>query len=515
MPYLAGDMAGAGRLLDEALFHARRAGQAKLVIELRATLLPMRLYLATPLDRLRAEALGLVTDARSAGRRSAEAAAQVTLGEVAWLQDDLDAAEGHFAEGNRLSLEVGFTRKRLWSLLGRSQVAIARDQPDQALRLAQEAVALTTQADGSADVEAELHLAEACLAGADPGGAAAAVARAWAVLQEVDVFSRARLQRTEAKLALASGDPARAVALLERSLAALETTGHRLDQLHTLAELAPALRRVGHAEEAGAVASARPGDHHGRPRPGPPADPGRGGKGLGDDPTAIPGRGGGAAPGARPEPDLPPWAARRPGPAGQAGDPVRLPGGQLPDAPGRTRRPRAGADRRRGGDRLPVRGGELVHTIIRAGNLIGELALLNDGRRTAGARATSPTTAWAIGRDPFWGFLEANPPASSALLRQVAARLATREALIDDLLSLDVKSRLAKVLLGLADEHGQPDPDGGTRISLRLTHRDLAGMVGASRENVSRALGAFRKRGFIDYDSDSIRLRNPDALRLT
>jgi len=65
----------------------------------------------------------------------------------------------------------------------------------------------------------------------------------------------------------------------------------------------------------------------------------------------------------------------------------------------------------------------------------------------------------------------------------------------------------------LAADHGRPDPDGGTRISLHLTHRDLAGMVGASRENVSRALGAFRKRGFIDYDSDAIHLRNPDALR--
>jgi CRP/FNR family cyclic AMP-dependent transcriptional regulator len=162
----------------------------------------------------------------------------------------------------------------------------------------------------------------------------------------------------------------------------------------------------------------------------------------------------------------------------------------------------------------PVRGGgELVHSIMRAGQLIGELALLNDGRRTAGARATSPTTAWALGRDPFWGFLETNSRASSALLRQVAGRLANREALIDDLLSLDVKSRLAKVLLGLAAGHGEPDPGGGTRISLHLTHRDLAGMVGASRENVSRALGSFRKRGFIDYDSDAIRLHNSDALR--
>jgi len=163
---------------------------------------------------------------------------------------------------------------------------------------------------------------------------------------------------------------------------------------------------------------------------------------------------------------------------------------------------------------VPTRGdGDRAELTARAGQLIGELALLNDGRRTAGARATSPTTAWAIGRDPFWGFLEANPAASSALLRQVAARLADREALIDDLLSLDVKSRLAKALLGLAADYGEPDPEGGTRIALRLTHRDLAGMVGASRENVSRALGAFRKRGFIDYDSDAIHLRNPEALR--
>ena len=259
VPYLAGDLAGAGRLLDEALVHARRAGQAKLVIELRATLLPLRLYLATPLDRLRAEALGLAADARSAGRRSAEAAAQVTLGEVAWLQDDLDTAEGHFAAGNRLSLEVGFTRKRLWSLLGLTQVAIARGRPETARRLAQEAIELTTQPDGTADVEAELHLAEACLADADLGEAGAAVARAWAVLQEVDVFSRARLQRTEARLAAASGDPAGAVALLERSLAALEATGHRLDQLHSLADLAPALRRAGRDDEADAAAK-RAGD---------------------------------------------------------------------------------------------------------------------------------------------------------------------------------------------------------------------------------------------------------------
>jgi CRP/FNR family transcriptional regulator, cyclic AMP receptor protein len=162
----------------------------------------------------------------------------------------------------------------------------------------------------------------------------------------------------------------------------------------------------------------------------------------------------------------------------------------------------------------PVRGGaEWVHRIVQAGQLVGELALLTDGRRTAGVRATSPTTAWAIGRDDFWAFLDATPGASSALLRQVAELLADREALLDDLLSLDVKGRLAKALLGLAERHGEPGPAGGVRVTVHLTHRELAGMVGASRENVSRALAAFRRRGFVDYDGASLRLLDLEALR--
>jgi CRP/FNR family transcriptional regulator, cyclic AMP receptor protein len=162
----------------------------------------------------------------------------------------------------------------------------------------------------------------------------------------------------------------------------------------------------------------------------------------------------------------------------------------------------------------PARAGaEQIHSIMGRGELLGELALLAKGRRTAGARATSPTVAWAIGRDAFWAFLEGNPSGSSALLRQVAALLAAREALIDDLLSLDVKGRLAKALLGLAERHGRPDGKGGTVIGVRLTHRDLAGMVGASRENVSRALAAFRKRGLVDYDASAIRLLDREALR--
>jgi len=162
----------------------------------------------------------------------------------------------------------------------------------------------------------------------------------------------------------------------------------------------------------------------------------------------------------------------------------------------------------------PARGGsEQVHRIIGPGQLFGELALLSGGRRTAGARATSASTVWAIERDAFWAFLDATPPAQAALLRLVVSLLADREAMIDDLLSLDVRGRLAKALLTLADRHGRRQGQGQVTIPVHLTHRDLAGMVGASRENVSRALAAFRRRGFVDYDAEAIRLLDPEALR--
>ncbi|HZD74436.1 MAG TPA: Crp/Fnr family transcriptional regulator [Actinomycetota bacterium] len=162
----------------------------------------------------------------------------------------------------------------------------------------------------------------------------------------------------------------------------------------------------------------------------------------------------------------------------------------------------------------PARSGaEQVLGIVGTGELLGELALLANGRRTAGARATSDTVAWAIGRDAFWAFLDETPSGSSALLRQVAERLASREALIDDLLSLDVKGRLAKTLLRLAERHGRTGTDGAIVIAVHLTHKDLAGMVGASRENVSRALGAFRRRGLLRYDASAIRLVDPEGLR--
>ena len=74
----------------------------------------------------------------------------------------------------------------------------------------------------------------------------------------------------------------------------------------------------------------------------------------------------------------------------------------------------------------PVRGGaEQVHSIVGPGQLIGELALLTGGRRTAGARATSPTTVWAIGR---WSARWPAPPRCVARRSAAPARRSADQA---------------------------------------------------------------------------------------
>jgi tetratricopeptide (TPR) repeat protein len=141
VPYLAGDLAEAERLLQQPLGLGEVAGRQDLVIDLRSTLLPVRLFLTAPLAAVGEEAHALALDARAAGRRNAEAGASFALGEVLALRGDLPGAERHYATADRLRREIGLTGQRLWSVLGLVQVAIARGEPARAVELLERSLA--------------------------------------------------------------------------------------------------------------------------------------------------------------------------------------------------------------------------------------------------------------------------------------------------------------------------------------------------------------------------------------
>jgi AAA ATPase domain/MalT-like TPR region len=254
-PFLEGNLAETARLLGEALDLASADDRAGLAIDLQSTLLPVRMYLATPLDELARQARGLAGAARAHGRRNAEAGANLVLGDVHALRGDLPAAAEQYATADHQRRELGLTAQRVWSLLGLARVAIERGDPPRARRYAEEAITVTRRPDGVAEPDAFLALAEACLAGDDYAGAEAAIASASASLQRSDVAMRADLLWMEARVAGARGRHQAAAELLARALDALEDTDYRLERLRITVDLVPMLRRAGRSAEAEATAA--------------------------------------------------------------------------------------------------------------------------------------------------------------------------------------------------------------------------------------------------------------------
>ena len=77
---------------------------------------------------------------------------------------------------------------------------------------------------------------------------------------------------------------------------------------------------------------------------------------------------------------------------------------------------------------------------------------------------------------------------------------------------LSVPRRLGRKLLELAQTYGVAEPD-GVRINTTLTQSDLAGLIGATRESINKALGLLRRRGLVRMRHNSIIIVDPDALR--
>lgn len=159
-------------------------------------------------------------------------------------------------------------------------------------------------------------------------------------------------------------------------------------------------------------------------------------------------------------------------------------------------------------------GGErLVILMAFPGDLIGEPAVLADAEfRTVDAQAEAETTCLLLPKKLALDFFDRNP----VLLRRILAWMTTQiwavnDARVDSAF-LDITGRVAKKLLELANTRGEVTAD-GTRISIRLSQTTLAAMVGASRENVNRALSAFTRRGAITQADGHITVVRPDDLR--
>ena len=163
--------------------------------------------------------------------------------------------------------------------------------------------------------------------------------------------------------------------------------------------------------------------------------------------------------------------------------------------------------------RTSRQGRDLVLGLFGAGDTLGELGVLEaTGTRTADAIAVEPTICVALSRDDLRSLIRRTPELGLRLLATLVDHIRRKDDELADIAFLDLPGRLAHKLLQLAARHGE-QVEGGVRIGVRVPQSELAAMVGASRENVNRALGRFVAEGAVTMDRGTITIVNTDHLQ--
>jgi CRP-like cAMP-binding protein len=144
---------------------------------------------------------------------------------------------------------------------------------------------------------------------------------------------------------------------------------------------------------------------------------------------------------------------------------------------------------------LSERGAETIHHLLKPGTIFGEL-LLSEELRAFTAVTDSDAVISFIPRAGFFKFLTSSHAVSLNFIRLLSSRLMRVEKTFSEFGHTWSHHRLARMLLRLAEEHGEKTPE-GTVIGLRVTHEDLANLIGTTRETVTNQLGKFRRLGFL------------------
>ncbi len=145
-------------------------------------------------------------------------------------------------------------------------------------------------------------------------------------------------------------------------------------------------------------------------------------------------------------------------------------------------------------------GKEITLNMKEAGDYFGELALLDDEPRSASVMTLSPTTLLVVTKETFRECLARNPDIALRLIRELTFKVRELTEDIRDFALKDVYGRIAKTLTHLSEE----TEDGARIVHERLTQRDIANMVGASREMVSRIFKELTAGGYISVDAKRI-----------
>lgn len=146
--------------------------------------------------------------------------------------------------------------------------------------------------------------------------------------------------------------------------------------------------------------------------------------------------------------------------------------------------------------KLSPDGREQVLRMAGSGDCFNEVPVFDDGPNPANAQAVERTVVWGLRRTDMRRLVEEHPAIAIGFLNVFAQKLRFFTRKVEDLSFRSVTSRVAKLLLEMAEDDGR----GGLQLKQQLTQQEMAAIVGTAREMIGRAFKALEKEGAIRLD---------------
>ena len=157
-------------------------------------------------------------------------------------------------------------------------------------------------------------------------------------------------------------------------------------------------------------------------------------------------------------------------------------------------------------------GKELTLSYRVPGEIFGETCLIDGEPREEMAEAMENALVTEIERGVYDELLRTQASLGYRMTKILAQRRREIEAKIENLVFKDVNAKLAELLLRFADEYGVEDAR-GTLVALKITHQEMANLIGSTRETVSLTLAQFKKRGLIQSEGRKVIISDREGLK--
>ena len=156
-------------------------------------------------------------------------------------------------------------------------------------------------------------------------------------------------------------------------------------------------------------------------------------------------------------------------------------------------------------------GKELTLAYRGAGQMFGELCVIDGAPRDEMAEAMKNAIITELPREVFQELLVSDPQLCFSFAMIVGERRRQIETKLEHLVFRDVQAKLAALLLELGEEYGVEHEE-GMQIGLKITHQEMANLIGSTRETISLTLAQFKKKGLLDLNGRTVVLKDQEGL---